>query len=135
MPSMPSEGRLLDPTLLLHEPRVAVLHPEGFVDDAGLATQYLTQPHWLDQDPEWVLIHTKLMEHHFLEEALRHERYPLLSAEHINWSAENPWLDVYMRAAEYATHVVALNDGRFPPMRDFLYSKERPKRPLKVLMV
>jgi hypothetical protein len=121
--------------LVLHSPRIAILHPEGYTDEAGLVTMFLDQPHWWEKNAEWVLLHTKLMDDHFLDDLFRNEYYPHITYQQIDWEVPSPWLEVYLRAAHYATHVIVLDNGRFPPIQHYLYHSPRPKRPTKIMLV
>ncbi len=121
------------PDLLLHDPRLAILHPPHFTN-GELVQSILEQPTWIQRDPEIVLFRPQLLQTHFLDQWLAeyywfNTSFSPVDQEQASWHAG---LDEVLI---YATHLLVIWDGTNSVVNQYLRRKDRPNRPTKVVTV
>lgn len=122
------------PDLLLHEPRLAILHPPHFTN-GELVQSILEQPTWIQRDPEIVLFRPQLLQPHFLDQWLAKYYWFNTSFSPVDQEKES-WFTGLDEVLSYATHLMVFWDGTpHTVVNQYLRRKERPMPPTKVVTV
>lgn len=117
--------------LLLHEPRLAVLHPREF-DDASLLAHYLGSRLITEMDPEVVLLRWVLGAPHFAEKPLT-SRHWITSTFSPRDTTVAAYRSLVEEVVSYATHVLLFWDGESEWLHECLQGEKAIKRPVKMV--
>lgn len=117
--------------LLLHEPRLAVIHSPDFTDHDVLA-HHLGSASIADMDPEVVVLRFQLGIPHFIEPLLNKHFWITASFSPMGQTVA-AYRTMVEEAVTYATHVLLLWDGKTEWLRECLQGDTAIKRPVKLV--